>query len=665
MFNILIKKWRGAGSVCFVVLFLGLFSANEAVSLTISSDTSIAELEGEATSLRKELDALKSSNAQKQNEINILTQENTDLTTFLQNPQNQVQTFQCRGDRQLAGSAMADTLSGASNDQQNCGGAQGASHPKGGGFVASTATVHATAFVGPNATVCNTALVAQTARIEGSARIYGSAQVTSQAVVKDSAHVYGNAQVTQNARVEGSARIYGNGIVNATAKVSGSAFVFENGRVMGSAKVYGNAKVYQKGAVYGQAKVSGNARVYGQGGNHTGGRVFGDAQVYGDSHIIGSAHIMGQARVAGGKIYGNAKVYGKAQVREDAKIFGKAQVFGEAHIAQQAWVYGEAVQVYQNAKVAGSAKVYGKARIYGKSWVFGQAQVLEGANVYGTAKVYGTCIMKTNISSGECTKPETRTPASDSSTSGSTTGTTDSTGSEDEGERTPYGPDVDCSELPAEELPQCSTDQNDAFMNSAFVRATNWHLDQLNHDGVMALYFPDNSAARAQCDRDHCPGRDPTNNADDLTYCSGISQWEICRTNANHDIEDATTRCYDRVKSDRQTCHANHCPSLVGKTMMNLQGSHIAPCFDNSDWRSCIDATNTARDACPTGGGSSTGSSSTGSSSTGSSSTGSGSPRSPDATDGDGITTTEDWHSLGPSSNNNILDFLNLEVLGD
>ena len=51
-------------------------------------------------------------------------------------------------------------------------------HPNGGGWVADTATVHESAYVGPDA------------------RVYGSAQVY------DSAQVYGNARVSGNARVE-------------------------------------------------------------------------------------------------------------------------------------------------------------------------------------------------------------------------------------------------------------------------------------------------------------------------------------------------------------------------------------------------------------------------------------------------------------------------------
>jgi UDP-3-O-[3-hydroxymyristoyl] glucosamine N-acyltransferase len=98
-------------------------------------------------------------------------------------------------------------------------------HLKGGGWVADTATVSNTAYVGADA------------------RVYGHAQVYDNALVFGSAQVYGNAEVS------GSAQVYGN------AEVSGSAQVYDNARVYDNAEVSGNAQVYDNAWVYGNARI--------------------------------------------------------------------------------------------------------------------------------------------------------------------------------------------------------------------------------------------------------------------------------------------------------------------------------------------------------------------------------------------------------------------------
>jgi hypothetical protein len=89
-----------------------------------------------------------------------------------------------------------------------------------GGWVADTATVEPTAYVGPDA------------------RVYENAQV------------FGDAQVYENAQVFGDARVYGK------AQVYGRAWVFGTARVFGDARVYGNAQVF------GDARVRGTAVMY-------------------------------------------------------------------------------------------------------------------------------------------------------------------------------------------------------------------------------------------------------------------------------------------------------------------------------------------------------------------------------------------------------------------
>ena len=74
-------------------------------------------------------------------------------------------------------------------------------HPHGGGWVADTAHVADSAYIGPDARVYGDAWV------NGDARVYGDAQVYGDAWVNGNARVSGDAWVNGNARVSGNATI--------------------------------------------------------------------------------------------------------------------------------------------------------------------------------------------------------------------------------------------------------------------------------------------------------------------------------------------------------------------------------------------------------------------------------------------------------------------------
>jgi len=84
----------------------------------------------------------------------------------------------------------------------------GEEHSNGGGWVAFTASVEESAYVGPNAQVLGDATVMGNARIEGHAIVEGSASVSGDAVVKDNAIVGTTSQISDNAVVSKSARVY-------------------------------------------------------------------------------------------------------------------------------------------------------------------------------------------------------------------------------------------------------------------------------------------------------------------------------------------------------------------------------------------------------------------------------------------------------------------------
>ena len=87
-------------------------------------------------------------------------------------------------------------------------GIDGAPHPNGGGFVASTASVDPGAWVGPDAQVLGNASVRDDARIEGQATVTRSAVIRGNARVRDAAFV-GWSQVSGNAILEESTKQFG------------------------------------------------------------------------------------------------------------------------------------------------------------------------------------------------------------------------------------------------------------------------------------------------------------------------------------------------------------------------------------------------------------------------------------------------------------------------
>lgn len=122
-------------------------------------------------------------------------------------------------------------------------------HPNGGGWKANTATVDATAWVGPDAQVLN------------SAQVRGNARIEDYAVVRNSAKVRDNAVVSGHAEVKDNAQVYGNAKVRDWARVFGHAEVCEDARVIEHANCGdGNATTHTK--VYGNAVIKGTTYVY-------------------------------------------------------------------------------------------------------------------------------------------------------------------------------------------------------------------------------------------------------------------------------------------------------------------------------------------------------------------------------------------------------------------
>ncbi|HEX9046886.1 MAG TPA: LamG-like jellyroll fold domain-containing protein, partial [Verrucomicrobiae bacterium] len=114
----------------------------------------------------------------------------------------------------------------------------------GGGWRATTATVDATAYVGPNA------------------RVLGSAQVRGNARILDYAVVEGSALVTSNAVVSGHALVRDTAIVRDRAKVRDYAMVIDNSLVGGAARILQHAEITGGSIITNWATVKGTASIW-------------------------------------------------------------------------------------------------------------------------------------------------------------------------------------------------------------------------------------------------------------------------------------------------------------------------------------------------------------------------------------------------------------------
>jgi len=146
-------------------------------------------------------------------------------------------------------------VTGATPRERNNGATTGlVQHANGGGWKASTATVDATAFIGPNARVLGAAQVRNNARIEDYAVVQDDAQVLDNAIVSGHAWVRGSALVQDFARVRDWAIVDG-GTISGNGRVLEHATV--NGNVSDSAVAKGSANA-SGGVLNGNAIVDGD-----------------------------------------------------------------------------------------------------------------------------------------------------------------------------------------------------------------------------------------------------------------------------------------------------------------------------------------------------------------------------------------------------------------------
>ena len=122
----------------------------------------------------------------------------------------------------------------------------GAPHPNGGGWVAATAKVDSTAFIGQDAQVLDQACVTGYARLEDCAVVSAKATVSDHAVVRDHAYITGAATVSGSALVGAATIIYGKQTIitdQAVVKTVMNAIVDKT--VSGTAELFGDVELHR------------------------------------------------------------------------------------------------------------------------------------------------------------------------------------------------------------------------------------------------------------------------------------------------------------------------------------------------------------------------------------------------------------------------------------
>ncbi len=139
-------------------------------------------------------------------------------------------------------------------------GVAGHAHVNGGGFVADTAEVDDTVYVGKNAKVLGTSVVKGNAVITDYA-VVKNANISGSAKISDYACVYGfwwaSPTVSDNAKIGERAVVTAGASISGNARIMGNAYILDNYSVTDNATVKGTAYCYGDGVASGQAILDG------------------------------------------------------------------------------------------------------------------------------------------------------------------------------------------------------------------------------------------------------------------------------------------------------------------------------------------------------------------------------------------------------------------------
>lgn len=203
-------------------------------------------------------------------------------------------------------------------------------HDHGKGWVADTAKVEDTVYVGPRCEIFDHAIVKGNTRLEGHAKISGHAVVSGRVIVRQNAHIYGAAVVRDATELNDFSRVGGN------AHISGTSRLFDAARVYDSAQLFSVTLV-------GPCQVSGAALIV-------------RSNLRSDSPTS-FVEIKGDCSVIHGTIHGNVLVDRRAQIiRSTLRCYlpEKLQVTDFAIVADESNV-GYAAIIKEHAVVIRSS----------------------------------------------------------------------------------------------------------------------------------------------------------------------------------------------------------------------------------------------------------------------------------------------------------------------
>jgi len=115
-----------------------------------------------------------------------------------------------------------------------------------GGWVANTAKVADSVYLGPDAKVYGHAVVSSLVQIQENAQVFGTARIGGAAILEDHVKVFGSASISGSSRVGGYVQISGcaslsdSSTVDGHAQISGDVLLLGNARVSGEAQVSGS-----------------------------------------------------------------------------------------------------------------------------------------------------------------------------------------------------------------------------------------------------------------------------------------------------------------------------------------------------------------------------------------------------------------------------------------
>lgn len=193
-------------------------------------------------------------------------------------------------------------------------------HINGKGWIANTAVVEDSVYVGPNSEVFNNACVSGRVRLEGNARVHGSAVVSGEVIIKQHAQIYGQAvvhdlvmlhdfaRITGRAHVTGRTRMFGNSLITDSAQVNGCTLT-------GLVEISGSALLIRSHITgsesVGQPYVRANAVVI----NST---IEGSVVVEGSAQLLGGSALTYRSRVGGDQVI---VLTGSSIVADESRVF--------------------------------------------------------------------------------------------------------------------------------------------------------------------------------------------------------------------------------------------------------------------------------------------------------------------------------------------------------